>query len=293
MTAFARASLQGIAVWEGGAGPPMVYLHGGGAADLFCDGTAPFLMAMARRNRVLVPEHPGFGDAERPDWIETVHDLACFYLDFMQAQGSRDVHLVGHGLGGWIALELAIRNTARLSRLTVAGSAGIRVTGIARGDLFLWSPEQAAEALLLDEDARARHLAMVRREMTPAEQREALRNRETAALLARGIGAEYHASGVNPAHSHARFHETHDLIMQAWTQPGPSRFEGRHYDLEYVNIWPTPFQKPHPPIWIPSQGSTETIEVEVAATMVMAEAAAALEMSRVGYARGKIVLTVG
>ena len=131
------------------------------------------------------------------------------------------------------------------------------------------------------------------REMTPAEQREALRNRETAALLARGIGAEYHASGVNPAHSHARFHETHDLIMQAWTQPGPSRFEGRHYDLEYVNIWPTPFQKPHPPIWIPSQGSTETIEVEVAATMVMAEAAAALEMSRVGYARGKIVLTVG
>ncbi len=76
----------------------------------------------------------------------------------------------------------------------------------------------------------------------------------------RGIGAEYHASGVNPALSHGRFHEAHDLITRAWTEPGPFRFEGKHYNAEYVNIWPTPFQKPHPPIWIPSQGSTETIE---------------------------------
>jgi alkanesulfonate monooxygenase SsuD/methylene tetrahydromethanopterin reductase-like flavin-dependent oxidoreductase (luciferase family) len=75
----------------------------------------------------------------------------------------------------------------------------------------------------------------------------------------RGIGAEYHSTGVNPAESHGRFLEAHDLIMQAWTQPGPSRFEGKYFHLNYVNTWPRPLQQPHPPIWIPSQGSSETI----------------------------------
>jgi alkanesulfonate monooxygenase SsuD/methylene tetrahydromethanopterin reductase-like flavin-dependent oxidoreductase (luciferase family) len=76
----------------------------------------------------------------------------------------------------------------------------------------------------------------------------------------RGIGAEYHAWGTNPAFSHERFHEAHDLIIEAWTRPGPFRFSRKHYHFEYVNLWPRPYQVPHPPIWIPSQGSSETIE---------------------------------
>ena len=76
----------------------------------------------------------------------------------------------------------------------------------------------------------------------------------------RGIGAEYHTFGVNPTFSHERFHEAHDLIVRAWTEPGPFAFEGRHYSVQYVNLWPRPYQKPHPPIWIPSQGSKETID---------------------------------
>ena len=76
----------------------------------------------------------------------------------------------------------------------------------------------------------------------------------------RGIGAEYHTFGINPTISHDRFHEAHDLIVQAWTRPGPFSFTGRHYNLEYVNLWPRPFQNPHPPIWVPSQGSKETID---------------------------------
>jgi alkanesulfonate monooxygenase SsuD/methylene tetrahydromethanopterin reductase-like flavin-dependent oxidoreductase (luciferase family) len=76
----------------------------------------------------------------------------------------------------------------------------------------------------------------------------------------RGIGAEYHSFGVNPTQSHERFHEAHDLIVQAWTKPGPFPFAGKHYHFSYVNIWPRPLQKPHPPIWIPSQGSRETVE---------------------------------
>jgi alkanesulfonate monooxygenase SsuD/methylene tetrahydromethanopterin reductase-like flavin-dependent oxidoreductase (luciferase family) len=76
----------------------------------------------------------------------------------------------------------------------------------------------------------------------------------------RGIGAEYHTFGVNPTFSHDRFHEAHDLILRAWTEPGPFAFQGRHYNVQYVNLWPRPYQKPHPPIWIPSQGSKETID---------------------------------
>jgi len=78
--------------------------------------------------------------------------------------------------------------------------------------------------------------------------------------MVRGIGAEYHVWGTNPAFSHERFHEAHDLIIQAWTKPGITSFYGKHYNHEYINLWPRTYQKPHPPIWIPSQGSKETID---------------------------------
>ena len=78
--------------------------------------------------------------------------------------------------------------------------------------------------------------------------------------LVRGIGAEYYNFGVSPPTSHERYAEAHDLVIEAWTKPGPFAFEGKHYLFEYVNVWPRPFQKPHPPIWCPSQGSSETID---------------------------------
>jgi alkanesulfonate monooxygenase SsuD/methylene tetrahydromethanopterin reductase-like flavin-dependent oxidoreductase (luciferase family) len=77
--------------------------------------------------------------------------------------------------------------------------------------------------------------------------------------MVRGIGSEYYSLGVNPAFSLQRFQEAHDLVVQAWTKPGPFAFEGKHYHFEYVNVWPRPFQQPHPPIWCPSTGSSETI----------------------------------
>ena len=78
--------------------------------------------------------------------------------------------------------------------------------------------------------------------------------------MVRGIGAEYYSMGSNPAFSHARFQEAHDLVIQSWTRPGPFAFEGKFYHFEYVNVWPRPYQQPHPPIWTPSTGSSETIE---------------------------------
>jgi alkanesulfonate monooxygenase SsuD/methylene tetrahydromethanopterin reductase-like flavin-dependent oxidoreductase (luciferase family) len=76
----------------------------------------------------------------------------------------------------------------------------------------------------------------------------------------RGIGAEYYSSGANPTESRDRFYEAHDLIIRAWTEPGPFEFYGRYYQFRYVNPWPRPLQTPHPPVWIPSTGSTETID---------------------------------
>ncbi len=75
----------------------------------------------------------------------------------------------------------------------------------------------------------------------------------------RGIGAEYHSMGINPTYSQERFLEAHDLIVRAWTDPGPFAWEGKHYNLKYVNPWPRPYQEPHPPIFIPSSGSFSTI----------------------------------
>jgi len=99
--------------------------------------------------------------------------------------------------------------------------------------------------------------------LTVAEEHAMIDNITAGRLISgfvRGIGAEYHISGVNPTLSHERFHEAHDLIVRAWTESGPFEFHSKHYHFEYVNPWPRPYQRPHPPIWIPSQGSRETIE---------------------------------
>ena len=108
-----------------------------------------------------------------------------------------------------------------------------------------------------------RALPLVGNPIYIAEEFAMLDNMSRGRLIAgfvRGIGAEYHSSGVNPAFSHERFHEAHDLIVKAWTQPGPFAWEGEHYNLPYTNLWPRVYQQPHPPIWIPSMGSIETIE---------------------------------
>jgi alkanesulfonate monooxygenase SsuD/methylene tetrahydromethanopterin reductase-like flavin-dependent oxidoreductase (luciferase family) len=75
----------------------------------------------------------------------------------------------------------------------------------------------------------------------------------------RGGGQEQLATGVNPAFNRERFEEAHELIVKAWTQPGPFRFEGTHYQHRVVNPWALPLQKPYPRVWIPGVISKETI----------------------------------
>jgi alkanesulfonate monooxygenase SsuD/methylene tetrahydromethanopterin reductase-like flavin-dependent oxidoreductase (luciferase family) len=76
----------------------------------------------------------------------------------------------------------------------------------------------------------------------------------------RGIGPEHYSFDINPAVSRERFQEAHDLIIQAWTRPGPFSFYGKHYKFRYVNVTPRPYTKPHPEVWIPTLGSSETVD---------------------------------
>jgi len=76
----------------------------------------------------------------------------------------------------------------------------------------------------------------------------------------RGAGSEQLANNSNPAYNREYFDEAHDLILAAWTKPGPFRWEGKHFHYRFVNPWVLPVQKPHPPIWIPGLISPETVK---------------------------------
>ena len=67
----------------------------------------------------------------------------------------------------------------------------------------------------------------------------------------RGVPYEISAVNSNPVRMSERFWEAHDLIMKAWTtHDGPFNWEGRYFHHRQVNIWPRPYQEPHPPVWI-------------------------------------------
>jgi len=108
-----------------------------------------------------------------------------------------------------------------------------------------------------------RALPLLNNPLVVAEEYAMLDNLTRGRFIAgfvRGIGAEYHAMGINPAESQQRFSEAHDLIIRAWTEPGPFVYSGKYYNFNYVNPWPRPYQTPHPPVWVPSQGSSSTIK---------------------------------
>ena len=80
-----------------------------------------------------------------------------------------------------------------------------------------------------------------------------------------GTGMEYwsNAGAVNPTTARARFRESLDVILQAWSEDGPTRYDGDFYTYRYLNPWPKPLQKPRPKCFIVGSGSRETLELAV------------------------------
>ncbi len=120
-------TVSGVAldIEERGEGRPLLFLHPGEGLQ----ANRPWFDILARNHRVIAPNHPGFGGSALPDWFGTVDDIAYLYLDLIQALGLKDVLLVGACFGGWIAAEMAVRNTASVTGLVLAAPLGIKVGG--------------------------------------------------------------------------------------------------------------------------------------------------------------------
>jgi pimeloyl-ACP methyl ester carboxylesterase len=155
---------------------PLLFLH----PEIGLDPDAPVIGLLAARARLIAPAHPGFGRSEVARSMTTVDDIAYFYLDFLEALDLRDVILVGAGLGGWIAAEIAIKSTARLSSLVLADALGIKVSDRETRDIvdiFALTEPELAELTWFDPASARRDPAS----LSEAELQSIARNREASA----------------------------------------------------------------------------------------------------------------
>lgn len=162
---------------RGGTGEPLLFLHGASGAPAIM----PFMEKLAQRFDVLVPEHPGYGLSEEPEWLDNIHDAAYFYLGFLKHLKLQGVTLVGSSMGGWMAMEMAVRDTSRIKSLILVSPAGIAAEGVQPADIFLMPQEELVRNLFHDQKLAEQRLA---EPVTPEATDIALKNRHTTARLA-------------------------------------------------------------------------------------------------------------
>ena len=162
-----------------GQGEPLLLLHGSG-------GNRVHLMyqeELGNHYQVFAPSHPGFGTSDRPEWLETVPDAACFYLWLLDEMGLESVNVVGFSLGAWIAAEMAVMNPKVFNRLILVGAAGLKPVEGEITDIFILSGPTVVEKMFYEPKSAPEYAKFFESEPTP-EQREILeRNREMAARM--------------------------------------------------------------------------------------------------------------
>jgi pimeloyl-ACP methyl ester carboxylesterase len=121
-----------------GSGRPVLLLHGGGGPPSM--GSLP--SALSQDFEVIAPVHPGFAGAPRPDWYDSIDDIALSYLRLLEQRDLRDVLLVGSSIGGWIAAEMAVREHQRVSGAVLLNAVGISVEGLELADFFSLTPQE-------------------------------------------------------------------------------------------------------------------------------------------------------
>jgi pimeloyl-ACP methyl ester carboxylesterase len=142
----------GVELTERGKGRPILFLHPGHPAGRV-DPSARVLELLAQDARIIAPTHPGFGIGPAPRHLTSVDDLAYLYLDLMEMLNLRDCVVVGVSLGGWIAAEMAVKTTERMSHLVLADSVGIKAGDReARdiADIYAMTDKQLAEIVYAD-----------------------------------------------------------------------------------------------------------------------------------------------
>ncbi len=129
-----------LTVGQQGEGHPYLLLHGGAGPQSF----AAFAGALAARGpaRVIVPTHPGFAGTPRPDRLHSVAGLATLYRSLLDRLDIKDVTVVGNSIGGWIAAELALLNSPRVSGVILVNAVGIDVEDSPVADISGLSPDE-------------------------------------------------------------------------------------------------------------------------------------------------------
>lgn len=131
-------------IYEAGAenAPVLLYLHGTNLGNLWLE----YHQRLAGSFRVIAPDTPGFGKTKRPDWMRNMDDYILFFRDLLDTLELDKVNLVGHSLGGWMALEVAIWYPERINKLVLSNAAGIRVKGSPIANLFAMNPQETLDA---------------------------------------------------------------------------------------------------------------------------------------------------
>lgn len=152
-------AIQGIdlQVVRQGAGAPLLLLHGGDGPQ----SHLPFWQRLTEQFDVIAPIHPGFASSPIPEHFDALEDLVYLYLDLLDALDVRDVVLVGFAMGGWVAAELAVRNTTRLAQLMLVDAVGIKPGDRDRRDIadIFGTPAAAVAQWLFHDPSRAPDLA--------------------------------------------------------------------------------------------------------------------------------------
>jgi pimeloyl-ACP methyl ester carboxylesterase len=162
-----------------GQGRPVLFLH----PENGIEPARAALDEFAKSAQVIAPTHPGFGRSELPNGMRSVDDLSYFYLDLLDQLDLRDVTLVGVAFGAWIAAEIAVKSTARLSRLVMANAVGIKVGDRETrdiADIFALTELEYLEMAYCDPNAGRRDY----KSLPPAEVAAAARAREATARFA-------------------------------------------------------------------------------------------------------------
>lgn len=108
------------------------------------------LLAKRTHSRVLVPTHPGFGGTSRPAGLASTRDLAAAYLALLDELDLADVTVIGNSFGGWIAAEMALLGSARVSGYVLVDAVGIDVPGHPVADFFSLGPAELARRSYAD-----------------------------------------------------------------------------------------------------------------------------------------------
>ena len=153
MTAVSQSQVEvaglSINLDQGGTGRAVMVLHRSTGRT----GWGEFETSLAEDHHVTVPDLPGFGYSERPDWAREPRDLALLVSGLAEAAGLADVTLVGLGLGGFIAAELACMRPSWLARLVLVGAQGVKPAEGEIRDQMLMGHEDYVRASVADDAA--------------------------------------------------------------------------------------------------------------------------------------------